>query len=107
MNAWGAVQYVTSGLTLFAFVVAAALMAYRSHIQSRVHVIQNSNPEDRARILAVQAEFFNIDVTSLSKGKQAEIVVMQINAKARRFVYLVFLACFFGILLAALTIALS
>ena len=46
MNAWGALQYVGTGLSLVAFVVAAILLAYRARLAHRAEIIKSA-PDDR------------------------------------------------------------
>jgi WD40 repeat protein len=56
MEIWQALQYVGTGLSLVAFVVAAILLAYRARLTNRAEII-NSAPE-KERLEAIAATKF-------------------------------------------------
>lgn len=79
MNALSAIQYVTSGLTLVAFAIGAALLAFRYRLQQRAEIIKSAPAGDRIEAIAATAEFFRVDVSGLSPEKQQEVVLAQLN----------------------------
>ncbi|HEV3374274.1 MAG TPA: DUF6719 family protein [Candidatus Acidoferrum sp.] len=81
---WNAVQYVGTGLSLIAFVVAAIVFAYRAHLKRRVEIIKSAPEKERLDAIAATAEFFRVDVSGLSRAQQQDIIIAQIHARARR-----------------------
>ena len=56
-----AIQYVTGGVTLAAFLGAVMLFAYRSRLQSKVNSIKALPEADRAPSLKALADVFQVD----------------------------------------------
>jgi SPFH domain / Band 7 family len=84
MAAWSAIQHVGTGLSLCAFAIAAALLAYRARLQQRAEVIKSAPQKERLAAIAATAEFFNVDVSGLTEAHQQEVVLAQIKLRARR-----------------------
>jgi len=105
MNVWGALQYVGTGLSLVAFVVAAILIAYRARLTHRAELIKSAPERERLEAIAVTAEFFRVDVSGLTRAQQQEIALTQIHARTRRDLVLAGLSLAVAILLAAIAIA--
>src|SRR5215831_59996 len=82
MNAWGALQYVGTGLSLIAFAVAAILFAYRARLAHRAEIIRSAPEKERLEAIAITAEFFRVDVSGLTRAQKQEIVLTQIHARA-------------------------
>src|SRR5215468_11807153 len=104
MNAWGALQYVGTGLSLVAFAVAAILFAYRARLAHRAEIIKSAPEKERLEAIAITAEFFRVDVSSLTRAQQQEIALTQIQARSRRDLLLAGLSLGVAILLAAIAI---
>jgi hypothetical protein len=75
---------VGTGLSLVAFVVAAVLYAYRARLTARARIIQSAPAAERLKAIEATAEFFNVDVSGLSPKQKQEIVMAQIQLRARR-----------------------
>src|SRR5215471_13073660 len=105
MNAWGALQYVGTGLSLVAFGIAAILFAYRARLANRAEIIRSAHEKERLEAIAITAEFFRVDVSRLTRAQQQEIALTQIHARARRDLRLAGLSLAVAILLAAIAIA--
>ncbi len=103
-SVWQAIPYVTSVLTLIAFIVAALLLAYRSRLQHRANIIRSAPQEKRIEAIAITAEFFRVDVSDLPPKQKEEIVLAQIRMRARRDLVLASLAVAIAFLLAAVAI---
>jgi hypothetical protein len=84
MDILGAIKYVGTGLSLVAFVVAAILFAYRARLKHRAEIIKSASGKERLEAIATTAEFFRVDVSGLSRAQQQDIVLTQINSRARR-----------------------
>ena len=105
MDVFGALQYVGTGFSLVAFIVAAILLAYRARFTHRAEIIKSATEKDRLEAIATTAEFFRVDVSGLTRAQQQEIALTQIHARARRDLLLAGVSLAVAILLAAITIA--
>jgi hypothetical protein len=82
---WQAIQYVTSGLTLCAFIVAVTAWVYKRYSQDQRLRIESARPEARASLVSPTLEGFHVDATRLTKEQQYDIVLKQIAARIERF----------------------
>lgn len=98
MQALSVVQWVGSGLSLAAFIVGAALLAYRSRLKQRTQIINSARAEDRIEAINALAEAFRVDISGLPPAQQENIVLAQIRIRARRE----FLIAGLGFIIAAL-----
>lgn len=100
---WGAIQYVTGGLTLVAFVAAAASWAYVAYIRARERTITKvTDKNHRAEAVQAVLQRYHIDTANLTPDHQYRLALEQMRAQQRRFVItasLVGLLClvFFGL----------
>jgi SPFH domain / Band 7 family len=99
LGAWGAIQYVTTGLTLAAFVVAAILFAYRARLKQRADIIKSAPKNKVVDAIATEAEFFQVDVSDLSEETKKVVVLRQIQNRARREAYFAALALVVAVIL--------
>src|SRR6266849_2316793 len=105
MDIWQALQYVGTGLSLVAFIVAALLLAYRARLKHRAEMIKSAPEKERLEAIAITAEFFRVDVSGLTRAQQQDIALTQIHARARRDLLLAGVSLVVAILLAAIAIA--
>src|SRR6266446_7060204 len=105
MDMWQALQYVGTGLSLVAFIVAALLLAYRARLTNRAEIIKSAPEKERLDAIATTAEFFRVDVSGLTRVQQQDIALTQIHARARRDLLLAGVSLTVAILLAAIAIA--
>jgi hypothetical protein len=82
---WNAIALVTSGLTLAAFFAAVGAWVYRLKILEKEKLIKSASEGDRAALVASALEFFDVETGNLTKQQQFEIALVQIHARARRF----------------------
>lgn len=82
---WQSIGYVSSALTLVAFIVAAGVWAYRKALLQKQWLIRQAPEQDRARLVENTLEFFNVDTSGLTKQEKYQIVMKQINERAVRF----------------------
>jgi hypothetical protein len=101
-----AIQYVTSGLTLIAFVVAFAFNAYRLKLKQRSEIIQKTPAKDRLKAISVTAEMFHIDIQGgqLKSDALERVVLEQMRLKERRNSILSIVAVILALLLAIVAI---
>lgn len=99
---WQSIQYVSSGLTLVAFIVAAAAAAYKSKSRERERLIQSAKDDQRAELVRNALEFFNVDTTGLSKDQKYELALAQIQARSKRYGQTTVVVCIVAVLMAVL-----
>jgi len=94
---WQAIQYVSSGFTLCAFLVAVIASYLKKRSQDERLRIESALPEDRAELVAITLEGFHVDTGNLTRQQQFEVAMKQINARIERFrilaIVVVILAC--------------
>jgi hypothetical protein len=104
LGPWDTIQYVSTGLSLVAFAIAAILFAYRARLQNRAQIIESVPPEHRLEAIATTAEFFRVDVSSLPVNQQKDIILAQIRGRAHRDLILASLALVISVLLGAIVV---
>jgi hypothetical protein len=82
---WQSIGYVTSGLTLVAFIVAAAIWAYRRTLLQKERLIRQAPESDRGRLVENALEFFDVDTSGLTKNEKYQLAVQQIKERAIRY----------------------
>lgn len=82
---WQAIQYVTGGFTLSAFIAALIAWAYINNIREKRKRIDSASDRDRAELVSETLEFFKVDTTNLTKQQQCDIAMAQIEARIERF----------------------
>lgn len=105
-----ALPYVSSGLTLAAFVVGVVAWIYKSKIEEREKLIRSAKQDDRAKLVQDALEFFHIETGDLTKEQKYNLAIEQIKNKAQRFSSsLIFaaLVCSFGLVLSLYAIFVS
>jgi hypothetical protein len=82
---WEAITYVTSGVTLAAFLAASAAWVYRNKLLQQERLIRTALESDRAALVSRALEFFAINTEKLTREQQFELALKQIHARASRF----------------------
>lgn len=82
---WNAISYVSSAVTLLAFIAAVIAAVLRTKILQKERLIKNVPEKDRAQLVERTLEFFSIDTASLTRGQRYDLALRQINARAARF----------------------
>ena len=95
---WHAIQYVSSVLTLIAFVTAAVLWGYRLRIKELSRRIEAAPEEARAALVSKTLEFFDVDTASLTKEQRYNLAILQIKARGDRYLRGLLTLIFFGVL---------
>lgn len=96
---WEAIKYVSSGVTLLAFIAAIVFAIYRRSLLSRERLIELAPAAERARLVkSTLHEFFDVDTNSLSEDHAYQLALEQIHARSRRYLInaVVVLAIFAG-----------
>jgi len=100
---WEAIPYVTGGLTLVAFIVAAAASVYVAQIRSRERTIKTVTDKNRADAVQEVLQFFRIDAANLTKEHQYQLALEQIRSRERRYVIAASLVGLLGLVFIGLT----
>ena len=82
---WEAIKYVSSGLTLCAFIIAVVSAYLKQQNQEQRKRIEAAPAEDRALLVAKTLEGFHVDTADLSRQQQFEIVMVQIKGRNERY----------------------
>lgn len=108
MDLAGAIPYVTSGLSLIAFVVAALFYSYRARLRQRTSIILSAPKDQRIAAIEATADFLKIDTSGLSGKSKETIILRQLEIRSRRdqmmFVVALVVAILLG-LMAVITIS--
>lgn len=101
---WNAIAYVSSGVTLTAFVIATVAWFLKHRAQQQERLIKAANTKDRAALIRNALEFFHVDATELSPSQQYKLAVEQVHARAARFKTTAIVICVLAVLAAAVSI---
>jgi hypothetical protein len=82
---WDAITYVTSGVTLAAFLAAVAAWVYRNKLLEQERLIRAAPETERAGLVARTLEFFDVDPAKLTRDQQFQLALTQIHQRASRF----------------------
>jgi hypothetical protein len=85
MDPFQAIKYVTSGITLVAFLAATIAWVYRYRLKSRKQTIELAEPAARAALVERTLEFFTVDTAGLSNEQKYDLALRQIEARTERF----------------------
>lgn len=82
---WQAISYITSGLTLAAFIIACGAAAYRRNILHKERQIEAAPSAQRARLVEAELAHFSVDTSNLTRDQQYAIAMAQIQGRAQQF----------------------
>jgi hypothetical protein len=103
VNMWDAITYVTTGITLIAFLAAIAAWIYKSKLDERERLIQTAPESDRGPLVRNALEFFNVETAGLNKEQQYKIALEQIRWRGQRFKVSAAVICLLAIVTACVT----
>lgn len=100
LNLASAIPYVTGGLSLVAFVVAALFYGYRARLRQRTELILAAPKGERVAAIDATADFLRIDTANLTSKQKETIILRQLDVRAKRdqmmFVIAIILAVILG-----------
>ncbi|MDA9408898.1 hypothetical protein [Bradyrhizobium sp. CCBAU 45384] len=99
---WQGIQYVTSALSLVAFIAAAAFYTIVRTSNARARLIETADPTARTELVKAELEFFDVKTEILTREKQFQVAIEQIRARARRFLITSVVVCVLGLAFLAL-----
>lgn len=77
-------MYVSSGLTLFSFVVLVISVVIRYSLQNKKDIITSAPPEKRVELISQALESYHINTETLTKEQKYNIVIEQLQQKRQR-----------------------
>jgi hypothetical protein len=99
---WQAIAYVSSGVSLAAFLAAAIAWVLKAKSEERERLIRTASESDRAPLVRDALEFFHVDAAGLTKQQQFQVALEQIRARGQRFRLIAAVICFLALLAAGL-----
>lgn len=85
MTPFEAVQYVTSGVTLVAFLIAVVGAFARSAIRQKERLIRAASEQERAPLVEIALEGFQVDTAALSEERKYSLLMTRLEHKRERF----------------------
>ena len=101
---WEAIRYVSSGITLAAFLAAVIAWSYKAKVEERERLIRTAKPDQRADLVRNALEFFHVDTAGLTREQQYNVAIEQIRARGQRFKLLIALVGFLAAITATVAI---
>ncbi len=87
---WSAIKYVTSGLTLAAFAIAAVAWLVARRMSQTQKVIETAPSRDRLKAAALALERFQVDVSGIKDDEQkVKLALEQLYERRRRLIVIV------------------
>ena len=99
MSMWDAIAYVSTGISLVAFLAAVASWTYRHKIGQKERLLRSLPENKRANAVADVLELFKVETSNLTKQQQYDLAIEQIRAKTKRYllaIITVIIICFIG-----------
>lgn len=81
---WEAIGYVSSGLTLIAFLAAIVSFSLRNKSLREERLIKSVPEDNRADLVRNALEFFHVETSNLTKHQQYEVALQQIRNRSNR-----------------------
>jgi len=101
---WEAIQYVTGGLTLIAFLAAVAAGIYTAQVRARERVLTKvTDKNHRAEQAQEVLEWFKVDTANLSREQKYDLAVAQIRAREKRYAIAAGVVCLLTVVFGGLT----
>lgn len=79
-----AIKYVTSGISLVAFLATISALVFRLHTRHRERLIQSASEKERPALVLAVLESFNLDTPSLTKEQRYNLAVCTLANQAQR-----------------------
>ena len=94
---WESIAYVAGGVTLAAFIIAAAVTAFRSAIVQRERLIRQAPERDRAKLVQDALDSLRIPTAGLRPDERYRLLLRKFDERASRFrttaIVVVIIAC--------------
>lgn len=94
------IEYVTSGFSLLAFIIAAGVLVSKYTLDYRKSVLEKSKGKDKIDMIERLVDYFDIDTNNLTKDQKYMLVMEQIKIKRHRLNLNAFMFCFVSVIFA-------
>lgn len=101
---WDSIKYVSSGISLIAFVVATIAWTYRNKINERERILRSLPEKDRSSALPEVLAWLKIDPKDLTKSQQFDLALTQIRERTKQYLISTIAVAFVFMIGAAVTI---
>lgn len=101
---WNTIQYVTSGLTLVAFIAAAGISLFSRAKRSRADVIETARPKDRGALVEQALKDEHVNVEAVPPDERAGVILEILRTRARRYRINAIVICFVATLTSAIAV---
>ena len=94
---WEAITYVSTGLTLLAFIVATVAWAAKVQTEEKRKLIDSASDEAKASLVDKALDLIHVDTTGLSGDKRYKLAMELIKRRAERFRIIAIVICVFAL----------
>jgi cytoskeletal protein RodZ len=101
---WESIAYVAGGVTLAAFIVAAAVTAFRSALVQKERLIRQAPEHDRAKLVQEALDSLRVNTAGLSPKDRYKLVLRKFDERATRFRITAFVVVIIACLAATIAI---
>jgi hypothetical protein len=101
---WTEIQYVTTGLTLVAFIAAAGVALFSREKRSKADLIETAPLKERPALVEQVLRDEHIDVGSVPPRQRPAVIIEILRARARRYQTNAIVICFVATLTAVIAI---
>jgi len=82
---WESIAYVAGGVTLAAFIIAAAVTAFRSALLQKERLIRQAPERDRAKLVQEALDSLRVNTARLKPSDRYEVVLRKFDERETRF----------------------
>ena len=82
---WESIAYVAGGVTLAAFIIAAAVTAFRSALVQKERLIRQAPEHERAKLVQEALDSLRVSTARLSPTDRYKLVLKKFDERATRF----------------------
>jgi hypothetical protein len=101
---WEAIKYVSSALTLCAFVAAAIVVTLKNRADNQLKLVEAASEIDRPKVINDLKEFFPVDTEGLDEASKENVILEQIKERSRRYLINAVVIVLFGVMALGLAI---
>jgi hypothetical protein len=101
---WDSIAYVAGGVTLAAFIIAAAVTAFRSALVQKERLIRQAPEHDRAKLVQEALDSLRVNTAGLNPKDRYKLVLRKFDERATRFRITAFVVVIIACLAATIAI---
>lgn len=104
-SVWTSIGYVTSGFSLLAFVVAAAVTVYKVKVDNFARILESTDEKNRIEVMDRLLETFSIPTDNLTKEQKFILLMELLKMKRHNSNMKIFAFCFLSLVFGGLAYA--